>query len=222
MYLPKSQITPNLYSDGELQYEATLQPYTGYYFKTSKGIYYTGRTPSDKPNVVLIDPTTIETPELNNPSFKGDPVVTAIYVNDPGPPSSVLDNPLYNGELIYTYYKLKNPIPSINPIPYLPYYNPVLPTNQDYKNGEFRRFFCKKTNELIYIEINESTYTKLINKDFQIEYSLYFGFNISWVLTGDKQKAAQTNKNIVELTMKRQKLYKFDEYLKQDYLKYYK
>ena len=32
----------------------------------------------------------------------------------------------------------------------------------------------------------------------------------------------ETNKNIVELTMKRQKLYKFDEYLKQDYLKYYK
>jgi hypothetical protein len=52
-------------------------------------------------------------------------------------------------------------------------------------------------------------------------FSLYFGFNIPWSLTGDKQKVAQTNKNIVEIAMKRQKLYKFDEYLKQDYLKYY-
>jgi hypothetical protein len=161
MYLPKSQITPNLYSNEDLWYEDTLQPYTGYYFKTSKGIYYTGRTPSDRPNVILIDPTTIETPGLNNPAFRGDPVVTAIYVNDPGPPPSILDNPLYNGELIYNYYRLNNPTPSITPNPFVPYYDPITPTQQDYQNGEFRRLFCKKTNEVIYIEINQDTFDKL-------------------------------------------------------------
>jgi len=222
MYLPKSQITPNLYSNGELQYEATLQPYTGYYFKTSKGIYYTGRTPSDRPNLILVDPTTIETPGLNNPPFKGDPVVIAIYVNDPGPPPSILDNPLYNGELIYDYYRLKNPTPSIIPNPFIPYYNPVLPTNQDYKNEEFRRFFCKKTNEIQYIEININIYNKLLLKDPQILWQLYEPFNITWKLTGTIQEVVRINYNIVQLASKTKNLPRFEEYLKLDYIKYRK
>jgi hypothetical protein len=221
MYLPKSQLTPNLYTNGELWYEDTLQPYTGYYFKTSKGIYYTGRTPSDRPNVILIDPTTIETPGLNNPAFKGDPVVTAIYVNDPGPPPSILDNPLYNGELIYNYYKLNNPTPSITPNPFIPYYNPVLPTQQDYQNGEFRRYFCKKTNEVIYVEINQDTFDKLIAKDPQVLWQLYQPFNITWQLTGNQEQVARINKNSVELVSFRNRFPRLDEYLKFDYIKYY-
>ena len=55
MYYPKSQITPNLYTNGnELQVKSTGENYIGYYYKTSSGIYYSGKTPEEKPSVKLI------------------------------------------------------------------------------------------------------------------------------------------------------------------------
>ena len=55
MYYPKSQITPNLYTNGnEFVYANTKEPYSGYYFKTSTGKYFTGRNQDDRPNVELI------------------------------------------------------------------------------------------------------------------------------------------------------------------------
>jgi hypothetical protein len=205
MYYPLSQITPNLYTNGE-EFTLASDPttsYVGYYFLTSKGETYTGRNFNDKPNLPLIKYTTTTKPQLVNEIIN----------------ASVNTNVITNITPLVDYINIKNI--NVDSIKFIPTSNLVLPTQQDYQNGEFRRYFCKKTNELSYIEINESTYTKLITKDPQIEYALYTPFNISWVLTGDKQKVAQTNKNIVELIMKRQKLYKFNEYLKQDYLKYY-
>ena len=221
MYFPQSQITPNLYSNGELWYESTLQPYTGYYFKTSKGIYYTGRNPSDRPNVILIDPQTIGNPLTPNPPSQGSPVITTLYENDPGPPPDILENPLYDQSLVYNYFILKNKS-LITGNKYIPYYSPVQPTTQDYQNGEFQRYFCKKTNQIQYIEINLDQFSKLKAKDPQIEFSLYEPFTITWILTGNKENVAKVNKNIVELAEKRNLLPKHGEYLKFDYLKYYK
>jgi hypothetical protein len=201
MYYPKSQITPNLYTNGEeFVFKTNLSPYKGYYFKTSKGEYFTVRNQNDLPNEPLITQAIPDSPNLDT----SNPTLQTFISQD------------YDVNVL-TYIALKNP----NLITTLPQYSPTIPTPQDYQNNEFRRYFAKKTNELTYVEISKSTYEKLINKDPQIEFSLYFGFNIPWSLTGDKQKVAQTNKNIVEIAIKRQKLYKFDEYLKQDYLKYY-
>ena len=45
MYFPKSQITPNLYTNGgEFVYALNNKPYIGYYFKTSTGKIYTKYT----------------------------------------------------------------------------------------------------------------------------------------------------------------------------------
>jgi hypothetical protein len=55
MYYPKSQITPNLYTNGEeFIYADTKEAYNGYYFKVSTGKYFTGRNQDDKPNLELI------------------------------------------------------------------------------------------------------------------------------------------------------------------------
>jgi hypothetical protein len=97
-----------------------------------------------------------------------------------------------------------------------------IPTEQDYQNSEFQRYFCKKTNEIQYIEIDLDQFTKLKAKDPQILFSLYQPFTITWVLTGNKEQVAKINKNIVELASFRQKLFRFGDYLKFDYLKYYK
>ena len=66
MYYPKSQITPNLYTIGnELFLDG--ESYTGYYFKTSDGKFYSGKTPNDSfvvqlyPNVQNFWEATAET-----------------------------------------------------------------------------------------------------------------------------------------------------------------
>ena len=205
MYYPKSQITPNLYtSGGEFIYTDTQEEYLGFYFKISTGKYYTGRNQDDRPNrelSILISSQTIPTPPTNNfiPSFSS---TTNIYEQ-------------INEE--YLSIKLTPPTSIL-----IPTYNPVLPTNQDYQNGEFRRLFCKKTNEIQYTEVNDVVYNQLIAKDPQILWQLYEPFDLTWQLTGDKQQVGRVNFNTIELTSKRRKLPKLGEYLKFDYIKYYK
>jgi hypothetical protein len=205
MYYPKSQITPNLYTNGgEFIYTDTQEEYLGFYFKISTGKYYTGRNQDDRPNrelSILISSQTIPTPTTNNfiPSFSS---TTNIYEQ-------------INEE--YLNIKFISPTSLLIPI-----YNPVLPTNQDYQNGEFRRLFCKKTNEIQYIEINAVVYNQLIAKDSQILWELYEPFNITWQLTGTAGDVARINYRTVESISKRRKLPKLGEYLKSDYIKYYK
>jgi hypothetical protein len=203
MYYPLSQIKTNLYTNGG-EYAILLsgQDYTGYYFKTSTGKYYTGKTPQDLPNDELVSITVLPTLSL----FSETPSKIPLNVDI----EEVKNIP---------YIDLSNT--NLNQISYLPYYNPQLPTQQDYQNGVFRRFFCKKTNEIIYVEIDKTQYDNLVIKNSQILWQLYEPFNVSWQLTGDKQQTAQVNRNIVELTSFRLKLPNFNLYLKEDYTKYY-
>ena len=193
MYYPKSQIKPNLYCNGELVLSSDNTLYVGYYWENSQGKKYTGKTPQDSPTIELI--------EIKNNNAQTDDINI----------SPSLD------ALVYDF--IKNPKKN-NPT--LPQYNQNTPTENDYKIGEYVRYFCKKTNENIYIEINKDTYNKLLDKDQTIQWQLYFPFSLSWQITGDKQQVAQTNKNIVELTSFRLKLPYFNLYLKNDYIKWIK
>ena len=212
MYFPKSQITPNLYTNGS-EFFLNGESYTGYYFKTSKGKYFTGKTPNDLPNLELLQFTqdfweaTAET-ELTGKAFVqlADNYDGLVYDNQTQDPRN---NSIYNN------------LKPQQQTTFLPYYNPQQPTQQDYQNAEFRRFFCKKTNEIIYIEIDVTQYNKLISKNPEILWQLYLPYNITWQLIGDKQQVARVNKNMVELTSKNLKLPYFNLYLKEDYTKYY-
>jgi hypothetical protein len=201
MYYPLSQIKTNLHTNGgEYAILSSSQNYAGYYFKTSTGKYYTGKTPQDLPNEELTPIATLSLLTTDTQTKVSLNVDVEEVKNVP-------------------YIDLSNT--NLNQVSYLPYYNPQLPTQQNYQNGVFRRFFCKKTNEIIYIEIDLNQYTNLVTKNPQILWQLYEPFNISWQLTGDKQQVAQVNKNIVELTSFRLKLPSFNIYIKEDYTKYY-
>jgi hypothetical protein len=194
MYFPKSQVTPNQYTNGgEFQLKSTGQSYAGYYFSTSTGQYFTGRNQNDNPVLELtLISSTVETTNINLPE-----VITIednAYNNIVAKPTTVL---------------------------YKPAFNPNIPTQQDYQTGEYRRYFCKKTNEIIYLEINQNTFDKLVAKSPDILWSLYQPFNIPWNLTGTKEQVATVNRNIVLLTMKDLSLPQFDAYLKFDFTKYY-
>jgi hypothetical protein len=203
MYYPKSQIKTNLYTNGEeFVFLSNNQPYTGYYYKISTGKYFSGRTPDDKPNFELIVPQAAPfTPET--PS--SIPTTYSVLTNTLNPTNSE--------------YNRLNPSPEIL---ITPSYSSPTPTEQDYQIGEFRRYFCKKANEILYLEIDKNTYDKLVVKDSQYTWQLYIPFNLSWQITGDQEQVARTNKNIVELTSVRLRLPQLGRYLKDDYLKYYK
>lgn len=198
-YYPLSQIKTNLYTNGrEYAYIISNKEYIGYYWKASDGKIFSGKTPQDTPTEELTPINTYN----SNTSFSN------IFLNINQEDTNNI-----------TYLNIKNiPITNI----YIPPYSPTLPTSQDYQTGEFIRYFCKKSNEVIYIEINQDTYNLLLNKDPHILWQLYIPFNIPWQITGDKQIVAKTNKNIVELTMFKNKYYRFNDYLKNDYLKYFK
>jgi hypothetical protein len=200
MYYPLSQIKTNLYTNGkEYAYILSNKEYIGYYWKSSDGKIFSGRTPQDAPVEELTLITTYDSNISSNNTFLN---INQEEINNTA------------------YLNIKNI--SVNDSVYIPPYSPTLPTSQDYQIGEFVRYFCKKSNEVIYIEISQDTYNLLLDKDPRILWQLYIPFNIPWQITGDKQTVAKTNKNIVELTMFKNKYYRFNDYLKNDYLKYFK
>ncbi len=206
MYYPKSQVKTNLFSNNNFALLATGELYVGPYWQNSLGKYYTGNTPQDRPNQEL-------TP-VN--SGAGNPLGAANTINeDP----LVYNEFLTTSDDVLVYNSVTTNKPSLTLIP--PYLA-TLPTEQDYQIGEFRRYFCKKTNEVIYIEISKTTYEALLIKDPNILWQLYYPFNIAWQLTGDKEQVYKTNRNIVELTSQRLKLPRFGDYLNNNYLKYYR
>ena len=197
-YIPKSRIQSNLYTTGnEYLTQDNSQAYVGFYHKTYNGAIFTGKNPDDKPNRVLV-------PITNSDDSQNTLTKVTIFPSGDTLKYSRLKNINFNQSL---------DTPQLHFTP---------PTEQDYKLGEFRRYFCKKRNEFIYLEISKTDYNRILNQDKSIDYTSWFPFNIPWLLTGDKDKVGQTNRNIVLLQINRNRLHGFDKYLREDYLKYYK
>lgn len=126
-------------------------------------------------------------------------------------------NELDSKELISTpFVEDENITPSSIP------YNPLFPTEQDYQVGEFTRYFNIKRNQAIFTEISKDTYTKFKQQDPQVSWELYRVFSLSWVLKGNIDNVAQTNKNITELTEVKEKVLGLSLYLKENWTQYYK
>jgi hypothetical protein len=193
MYYPKSQIKTNQYTNGgEYILSTTKEEYKGDYYETSNGEKYTGKTPQDNLNILLL-PTPSPVPNFDSPTVDN----IKIY-------------PTNNG------YQNQFAVPrNIPPI------NITLPTAQEQSLGVFTRYFCKKTNENIYLEIKKETYTQLKSKDPKIAWDLYEPQSLLWQIKGNKEQTYITNKNMAKLIEQNQKWYGFTQYFKEDFLKYY-
>jgi hypothetical protein len=101
-------------------------------------------------------------------------------------------------------------------------YAPLFPTLQDYKNGEFVRYFICRRNESLFVEIDKANFTKYQQKDPTISWKLYKPFSLFWVLTGDVNQVAQTNRNVTELVEAKENVLGLSLYLKEDWTQYYK
>lgn len=193
-YYPKSQIKTNLYTKGgELQIVSTKENYIGYYWKTSKGEFFSNK----------------------NPNVGGSLELEIIPVI----PSTKTQKITFN-EGNTTYNTLKK-VNVSNSFLVPSYYKPI-PTSKDYEIGNFIRFFAKKINENLYIEISKTIYDKLKKKDKKYNYSSYLIFDITWVITGDISQTEQINLSTIQFTEQNLNIQGLGEYLKYNYLEFYK
>lgn len=103
-----------------------------------------------------------------------------------------------------------------------PKYPQFFPTPQDYKNGEFIRYFIVKRNEYIFTEVSKKEYDKYKNKQPDVYWRLFKPISLFWVLTGDITQVVKTNKNVTELIEQREQAFGLSIYLKEDWAQYYK
>ena len=139
---------------------------------------------------------------------------------------------LYNGKFftgktpndsnIKELIKLNDGDGDASSIPTVIPYNPLLPTEQDYQVGQFIRYFSIKRNQTIFTEISKETYNDFKQQNSNTPWKLYRVFSLSWILKGDINNVAQTNKNITELTEVKEKVLGLSLYLKENWTQYYK
>ena len=236
-YYPKSQIITNQYSQegdndaikGILVNENTSIPYTGFFWYTSKGEYFSGKTPDASVIEKLIiqsEDASEDSPSNVNSPLKPFKSKIALFTGDPEPDIAGLADPSspikWNQTDVVSYMKSKDisifsPPTSINP-----YHNPELPTENDYKLGTFLRYFVKNHPLKSYIEIDKSMFNKIIGKNRGVSYHQYQAFTIPWEITGKKSQVRQINQDMVDLTERTNNLIGLREYFTNKYLQYCK
>ena len=162
-------------------------PYSGKYYKTMDGEFYTGPNPQTGPSEKL---------------FKIQKYAQAPILNQGGISSNVQQ------KLIQITGVNTNRIPG-KPNSYQPQ-----PTQEDYTRGYLIRYFTKKENDKGFIiEISEDEYNAILNGSADYDIRLYQVISILWKLTGplNSQRKSQynvipgivdTNKRLVETSNK--------------------
>ena len=204
MYYPKSQIKTDLYTNGE-EFVTSKDgiAYLGYYFSTSNGLYFTGRNPNDFPVEEIITPSQTYSEDAEEGKIGSYSQTTALYV--------VPDIYAIASSIGLNATPKKPPTQTIN-----------LPTEENYKLGEYQRYFASKNNEIRYVEIDESQYTKFINKESDVDYFLYTAFNLPWLISGNRSEVVNVNKKTIERIQSNGSLQGFKSYFKNRYDQYFK
>lgn len=190
MYYPSSQIKTNLYTNGgEYVTKISNKNYIGYYYETSEGKKYAGKTPTSLGQIELIPPPLVSSEDITyDPQY----VRVAGWENDPDPEiDAAVDPLLVNSLSMYNYSNLPKPLEDQPRLLPTPYYSQ--PTEEEKKIGEYQRYFAKKTNELIYIEISKETYTKFINQDSKVAFDLYECISLPWSIEIDPTLVSISN-----------------------------
>ena len=194
MYYPKSQITPDLYTNGkEFVYSNSEKEYIGFYFQTSDGKYFTGRNPNDPPVQEIKIPTDSRLDDAEEGTIGSYTEDTLLYL--------VPD----------VYANAQNMgIDDIPPSP--PKQIISLPTEKNYKLGEYQRYFASKNNEIKFTEIDYDQYSKFINQESDVDYLLYTAFSFPWLIAGNRSNVINVNKKTVERIQDKLNLVGFTSY----------
>jgi hypothetical protein len=214
MYFPKSQLIQGLHTKGgELISFKDQQPYIGDYYQTSDGKYYTGKNPEDGTNILLRPLAPGAQTELS-PARKNAKKIRSIPGSEPvGENMYMIDTNYYHSKG-FKINRGSAPRPPINTFP--------KPLEEDYIQGEYLRYFLKKSNEFKFIEVSKKEYDLFKGKYPNVQSSLYIPIKIVWALTGDKTKVYNINKQIVSIEEKRTNVLGFSSYFKKKFNKYWR
>ena len=200
MYFPKSQIKENLYTDGtEYMVGATKKPYKGYYFQVSNNKKYTGKNTDDLPNNQLQP-------------------LTSVYNEYE---DSLLDEnqgTYWSG--YYSFLQRKKGIELLTPAQSPKQIIPI-PTELDYNNGYFNRYFLYNFVDYSTIETNLISYTSFVDNDPSTQFDKYTPVQIIWALTGKNEEAYKSNFNSVRLKEKKLQIYGFSNFFTKKYTQYF-
>lgn len=226
-YYPKHYIITDLYTNGD-EYVYAANPnivYVGPYYKLANGEVWSGQTPQYPYRQLLVPAT--KTPQLE--TVLEDSKVTVVKTSDI--PYGITENlqqsfqtsDRYTGtnlRLVQDYTAQLNQ--QTETVRRLPLGFEPSPSEQDYTNGQFERFFCKRVNQNAYLELSSQTYNALNTRSSEYYWELYIIFKLTWKLTGLKQEVELVNRRYVQQVSNLKQLQGLDLYLDYNYLKYYR
>jgi hypothetical protein len=228
-YLPKHYVKTGLVAnEGQFITKVDGTPYSGPYYEIGTGQVFSGLGPQDRSSQELTRFGNLENP----PGLTFQEVSVAFNLDvlnlRPGQSSNFIQNnsdvnfQIYQAQMVDDYTKLKKFTEKDYNSRKLPSGITPIPTQEDYTVGEYLRYFTKKVNENMYLEIDQTQFTAITKKDPKFFYEQYFAFTLPWTITGEESKVYQTNKNIVQRRIRNLQLFGFDRVLQEDYLKFYK
>jgi len=188
-YIPEHRFQGDLYSNlGEFVILETNVPYQGFYHKLSSGKFFSGATPYINASQELV-PLADTSPSslLNN-----QPVLT---LGGRGYPNKNITEEYFklfrvNKELVYKI-----------PQSFLP-----IPTDKDYANSTFIRYFLYNTVTKNYLEVDQDTYDNIKKKNPEWDYFNYQAFILPWRISGTKEQITKTNTRMIEVIGKNSNL----------------
>tara|TARA_R100000951_G_scaffold103570_1_gene96251 strand:- start:55 stop:936 length:882 start_codon:yes stop_codon:yes gene_type:complete len=201
MYYPKSQIIENLYTNGgEYAIKSTNKEYKGYYYQVSNNQRFTGKNSNDLPNNLLV-------PLRSNVDYGGDEINFDTKKGTFWTPSYRFNQKQQGVEITTAPQAPRQTIPQ--------------PTEQDYTNGAFDRYFLYNFNNKNTLEVDERIYTQYIDKSPSVQYQTFTPLQIVWTLIGKEKEVSKANFNSVRITEERNKTYGFSKYFNKKYNQYY-
>ena len=208
-YYPLSQIKTGFFTNGnEYILSSNGDDYVGPYYKTSNGKKFTGLNSNDPTTELLLLAPGVE--DLD--PFSGRSVIE--QANDEDVPRTT--NPSFWVIQDGGYRKSEVGNAGSSPIQVQP-----KPTENDYKLGEFQRYFLKKVNSHQFIEVTKSTYQLYAQKSNEVQYALFIPIAIPWELTGKREEVYKVNLKTVEYYKKQNNLVGVVSYFNGEFSKYY-
>ena len=204
MYYPKSQIETDLYTAGtEFTTVLNGNEYIGNYWRTSKGLYYTGKNPQDGNVQEIVKNASFESPFGEALTEANDDV--PVYTDYLMSPKAYIQA---SGTKVLEKFNIVNAVP--------------FPTENNYTNKNFERYFLKRTTNYQYTETNNLNYTLIVSKNPKAQFELYIPIKLSWRICGKLLDVYKQNYNTVQHMGKVNNWIKFDLFFKNRYARYFK
>ena len=199
-YYPQSKIKPNKITRGT-EFLLNGQPYTGKYYETFDGKYFSGGNPITGKNEPLK-----KIKLYNGANYVNNTALTQKQRQQFADKSNLSSiNEIQNDLVVNKDFQIPPPQFKGEPTSYFPF-----PVEADYTQGFTNRYFAKRTNSQGFVvEISETEYQAIQRGQVPYDVSFYLSFKIMWKLTGplNQKRISQydvragiidTNKRLVE------------------------